>query len=459
MNSVQAGSRERILAFRLSPAQLLILGFAFMITLGSLLLMLPVASSTGEPIRPIDAIFTATSAICVTGLIVLDTPVDFSLFGQTIILILFQIGGLGYMTAATLLLMVLGKRIGLQERMVIQETLSAFSMEGLIRFIIGVVLFSVVLEAIGAVFLILRYREEMETATAIYYGIFHSVSAFNNAGFSLFSNSLIDYRTDPTTNITVMVLIVLGTIGFLVYKDIFNFARKNTYRLALHTKVVLSSTAVLIFVGWASVWLIESQNPNGLQPLGWVDQGVTALFQSVSGRTAGFSSMEVGSLNRATLYLIVILMFIGGSPGSAAGGIKTTTLTILAVAIWATMRGRSDATLFFRRISNDTIAKASFLAAMAMVLVSGSTLLLLYSEEQNMLRTLFEVTSAAGTVGMSTGDGESRSFSALFSDFGKAVIIGTMFLGRIGPLAIGVTALHKRRSARFRFPEEKIMIG
>ena len=459
MNSMIMGLGERVRAIRFSPAQLLVLGFTSLITVGALLLMLPFASSTGESLRPLDAIFTATSAVCVTGLIILDTPGDFSLFGQMIILILFQIGGLGYMTAATLLLMVLGKRIGLQERMVIQETLSIFTMEGLARFIIGIGLFSIAVELIGAAFLSLRYFEDMAPVTAIYYGIFHSVSAFNNAGFSLFSNSLLDYRTDLTTNLVVMVLIILGSFGFLVYRDIFSYIRKKTYRLSLHTKVVLIATVALILVGWGGFWLFESRNPEGLQSFSRVDQGITALFQSVSGRTAGFSSVEVGSLSLPTLYLLVLLMFIGGSPGSAAGGIKTTTLAILAIAIWSTMRGRTDTTIFYRRLSNDVIAKASFLAAMAMVLVSGVTLLLLYSEEQDMLRTLFEVTSAAGTVGMSTGDGGSLSFSAVFTDFGKTVIIVTMFLGRIGPLAIGVTALRRWRSARVRFPEEKIMIG
>lgn len=233
MNGLQVGVLERFRTFRLSPAQLLILGFAGVIAFGSLLLMLPFASSTGQPLRPLDALFTATSAVCVTGLIVLDTPVDFSIFGQIVILILFQVGGLGYMTAATILLLVMGKRIGLQERMVIQETLSSFTMEGLIRFMMGIVLFTFVVELIGAVLLVFRYLQDMTFGKAVYFGIFHSVSAFNNAGFALFSNSLIDFRTDPMTNAVVMVLIVLGTIGFLVYRDVFSYFRKKVYHLPL----------------------------------------------------------------------------------------------------------------------------------------------------------------------------------------------------------------------------------
>ncbi len=460
MNSTHVGVVERIRTFRLSPAQFLVIGFATLISLGAFLLMLPFASAAGQSLRPLEAVFTAASAVCVTGLIILDTPVDFSLFGQIVILILIQIGGLGYMTVATVLLVTLGRRIGLRERLVIQETLSTFTMEGLIRFMIGIVKFTLLIELIGAVLLSMRYLMDMDLSKAVYFGIFHSVSAFNNAGFSLFSNSMIDFRSDPLINGVMMVLILLGSIGFLVYQDVLKFIRKEVYRLSIHTKVVLVLTTVLIVMGWAGFLVFEHHNSTSLQNLSWMDQGLTALFQTVYGRTAGFSSMEVASLSTPTLYLLVILMFVGGGPGSAAGGIKVTTLAIMVIALWATMRGHHEnVTVFYRRIPAHVIAKAFFLAAIGMMLVTGVTLLLLYSEGQTMLRTLFEVTSAAGTVGMSTGDGGSRSFSSLFSDFGKWVIIATMFLGRIGPLAIGITSMQRPRPERVRFPEEKIMIG
>ncbi|HLB94687.1 MAG TPA: potassium transporter TrkG, partial [Nitrospiria bacterium] len=305
------------------------------------------------------------------------------------------------------------------------------------------------------------YLQDMTLSKAIYFGIFHSISAFNNAGFSLFSNSLMNYRSDPMINGVIMVLIILGGLGFLVYQDVLKRIKREVFRLSLHTKVVLVTTMVLILTGWAGVLLFEHRNPMTLQALSWTDQGMTALFQTVSVRTAGFNTIDIGSLSAPTLYLLVILMFIGGSPGSTGGGIKTTTLAIMAVALWSTMRGHAEATLFYRRISPQAIAKAFFLATMAMILVTGMTLLLLYSEGQNinMLRTLFEVTSAAGTVGMSTGDGGVLSFSALFSGFGKAVIVLTMFMGRLGPLIIGVTAMQRLRHERFRYPEGKIMIG
>lgn len=460
MNSTALGVIERVRTFRLSPAQILILGFAVLIGFGTLLLLLPFASSRGQALHPLEALFTATSAVCVTGLIILDTPNDFTLFGQIVILTLVQIGGLGYMTVATIMLVILGKRIGLRERLVIQETFSAFTLEGLIRFIIGIVKFTILVEFTGAVLLAVRFLEDdMALSKAIYFGIFHSISAFNNAGFSLFSNNLMDYRSDPMITSVVIVLIVLGGLGFLVYQDIVKRLKKEALRLTLHTKVVLTTTGILILLGWAGIWLFEYQNPASLQKLSWADQGLAALFHSVSARTAGLNTIDIGSLTAPSLYLLVILMFIGASPGGTGGGIKTTTFAIMAVALWSTMRGHEDATLFYRRISPQAIVKAFFIATMAMVLVTGMTLLLLYSEDQNMLRTLFEAASAFGTVGLSTGDGGVLNFCALFSAFGKLLIILTMLLGRIGPLAIGISAIQRPRHERFRYPEGKIMIG
>ncbi|MEK6684611.1 MAG: TrkH family potassium uptake protein [Nitrospirota bacterium] len=451
---------DQIRTYRLTPTQILALGFAFLITVGTILLSLPFAAADGRVIAPLDALFTATSAICVTGLIIKDTPVDFSLFGQIVILVLIQVGGLGYMSVATFLLVALGKRIGLRERMVIQETLSAFTMEGLIRFIIGILKFTLLLEFTGAVLLAVRFLQDMSLSKAVYFGIFHSISAFNNAGFSLFSNSLMNYRTDPTVNGVVMVLVILGGLGFLVYQDLLKRINREVLRVSLHTKIALVSTGIILLIGWAGIFVFERQNPGeSFKTFSWADQALTALFQSVSARTAGFNTVDVGTLTAPTLYLLVLLMFIGASPGSTGGGIKTTTAAIMAAALWSTMRGREDVTLFYRRISPQVVAKAFFLAAMAMTFITGLTILLLYSEGQAMLQTLFEVASAAGTVGMSTGNGGSLSLSALFGDFGKTVIILTMFLGRIGPLVIGVTALTHIQRSRYRYPEGKVMIG
>ncbi|HLB95077.1 MAG TPA: potassium transporter TrkG, partial [Nitrospiria bacterium] len=282
MNAIQAGVVERVRTFRLSPAQILIIGFAVLIGLGTLLLLLPFATTRSEGLRPLEALFTSTSAVCVTGLIILDTPNDFTLFGQIVILALVQIGGLGYMTAATIFIVVVGKRIGLRERLAIQETLSTFTMEGLIRFIVGIIKFTILVEFTGAALLAVRYLQDMTLSKAIYFGIFHSISAFNNAGFSLFSNSLMNYRSDPMINGVVMVLIVLGGLGFLVYQDVLKRIKREVFRLSIHTKVALTTTIVLILIGWAGILLFEHRNPVTLQALSWTDQGMTALFQTVS---------------------------------------------------------------------------------------------------------------------------------------------------------------------------------
>ena len=444
---------------RLTPTQFLVLGFGGMILVGTGLLALPFASADGRSISLLDALFTATSAICVTGLIVKDTPLDFSLFGQLSILALIQIGGLGYMSVATILLVALGKRIGIRERLIIQETLSTFTTEGLIRFLSAILKFTIVVEVTGAVLLATRFLEDMEPGRALYIGVFHSISAFNNAGFSLFSDSLVAYRTDPVVNGVVMVLVVMGGLGFLVYQDVLKLIRREIRSLSIQTKTILVATVGTILAGWLGILVFEGGNPLTLKPLTWYDKGLTGLFQSVSSRTAGFSTVDVSSFTPPTLYMLVLQMFVGGSPGSTGGGIKTTTMAIMIMALWSTMRGREDVTLFRRRIPPQVIAKAFFLAAIAMNLVTGVTLLLLYTEGRDFLPTLFEVASAAATVGMTTGDGMGRSFVALFSSFGKSVILLTMIIGRIGPLAIGITVMTHVPRARYRYPEGKMMIG
>lgn len=455
----QATLIERFRAHQFTPTQMLGMGFAVVILIGTFLLSLPISVPPGRPISFLDAMFTATSAICVTGLIVKDTPVDFSLFGQGVILGLIQIGGLGYMSVATIFLVVLGKRIGLRERLVIQETLSTFTLEGLIRYLFGIIKFTFAVEAAGGILLAFRFAQDMPPARAAYFGLFHSISAFNNAGFSLFSNSLMDYRDDGLVNAVVITLVILGGLGFLVYQDVLQRLRREVFRLSLHTRIVLVTTAVLISLGSTTVFLFELHNPEGLKTFPWWDKMVTAFFQATSVRTAGFNTVDIGALTPPTLYFLLLLMFIGGSPGSTGGGIKTTTVALMAAALWSTMRGREEVTLYYRRIPPQVIAKAFFLAAMAMFLVTGITLLLLYTEGNTMLRTLFEVTSAASTVGMSTGDGGSRSFCALFSEFGKGVIILTMLIGRIGPLAIGITTMTHVQRSRFRYPEGKVIVG
>ena len=445
-------------AANFTPAQIVPVAFLGVILIGALLLMTPWAT-TRPAIRFIDALFTMTSAVCVTGLIVLDTPKDFTIFGQLVILGGIQLGGLGYSTMATLLLLALGRRIGLRQRMMMMEVLSTLSMEGLVRFVKIIVVITLLVEAAGAVLLSIRFALDTEPLLAIYLGIFHAISAFNNAGFSLFSENLIFYRSDLLINLTISTLIVLGGIGFLVYRDVLDNFHGERVRFSTHTKLAVLVTGLLILGGTAGIWGFEIHNDKTLGALPFGEQVMVAYFHSVSARTAGFNTVDLSLMGHSTLYLLILLMIIGGSPGSTAGGIKTTTFGIIVASIWGTLKGRADVMIFHRRIPQEVVTKSFVLAAMAWALVTGLTMVLSYSESQEFLRILFEVASAAGTVGLSTGDGGVLSFSALFSEFGKFIIIVTMFLGRVGPLLLGLFAVRTHEELRYRYAEARVVIG
>ncbi len=450
---------DRFKEYRATPPQILILGFLVVILAGSLLLSLPFASAPGKSLRWIDALFTSTSAVCVTGLIVLDTPSDFSLFGQLTILLLIQIGGLGYTTAATTLFLFLGKRISIRERLLMKEALNALSTEGILRLTKWIIIITVMVELAGALILSFKFMQQYEPLKAFYLGIFHSISAFNNAGFSLFSDNLVGYRSDGVVNLVVGVLVILGGIGFIVHVELFRYYfKKEIYRLSIHSRLVLVMTAFLITVGTAVIYSFEASNGT-MEGLSTGEKVMASFFQSVAARTAGFNTVDVSRMFPFTLYFIVLLMLIGASPGGTGGGIKTTTFGIMMVALWSTMKGRRDITLFYRRVPLEVIARAFFLAFLAMLLVTGFTLVLLYTEGKGFIMTLFEVASGMATVGLSTGDGGVRSLTALFTDFGKLVMILTMFIGRLGPLTIGIGGLGTTRRERYRYPEEKVIIG
>lgn len=443
---------------RYSTSQIVIGAFLLLILAGSLLLMLPFAT-TGHELRFIDALFTMTSAVCVTGLIVLDTPNDFTLFGQLVILLGIQLGGLGYAATATMLLLAMGRRIGLRERMMMMEALSALSMEGLVRFAKVIVVSTLLIESVGALILAARFSLDMDPARALYFGLFHAVSAFNNAGFSLFADNLIGYRTDLTVNLTITTLIVLGGIGFLVYRDIGDNVQGHRFRLSTHTKLAALVSLLLIVVGTVGIWAFEVQNEKTLAAMPFSHQMLAAYFHSVSARTAGFNTLDLGMVAAPTLYFLILLMIIGASPGGTGGGIKTTTFGIICASIWGTLKGHADVMMFRRRIPQELVTKAYVLAALALGLVTGFTLLLSYSESHAFLKIMFEVASAAGTVGLSTGNGGVLSLSALFTDAGKCVIIVTMFLGRLGPLAIGLFAVKTHEDLRYRYAQARVVLG
>lgn len=447
-----------LLTLKLLPGQIVVLAAGLLILMGSGLLMLPIATPSGVSLRFIDALFTATSAVCVTGLIVLDTPHEFTLFGQLVILLLIQTGGLGYALMATLILLVLGHRIGLRNRMMLAETLSTIDMAGSVRFVKIVASVTLILEGAGTIFLTLRFWQDMDLGQAAYYGVFHAVSAFNNAGFALFSNSLISYRGDLSLNLVVTLLIILGSIGFLVFEDAIDYWKGTRFRIQTHTKLVLITTFVILTVGTLGITVLEWDNGKTLQALPLGERIATAHFHAVS-RTAGFTTIDISYMHDATLYFLLLLMAIGGSPGSMSGGIKTTTIAIVFLTIWTVLRRREDVVVFHRRIPWDLIIRSLCLCMLAFTMITLVTLLLAFTEQQPFLSIMFEVTSAMGIVGMSLGDGNGHSLSALLTDFGKIMIIVSMLLGRFGPLMIGLFAIKTVIHTRYRYPESRVVIG
>jgi trk system potassium uptake protein TrkH len=449
----------RVGRLTVSPAQILVLWFVGVVAVGAVCLSLPFASAPGREISAIDAFFMATSAVCVTGLAVRDLATDLSTAGQLVILGLIQLGGLGYMVASTLIVVLLGQKIGIKQRLVMQEALNVLTVGGLVHLLRGILVVTAVVEALGAAILAMRFSVDFPWPRAIYLGVFHSVSAFNNAGFSLFSANLIPYQRDPTVNLVITTLIITGGIGFIVYRDLLRRLRRETFRLSVHTWMVLTLTAGLIVAGTGLFWALEVRNPSTIGNLRLTDQVMVSYFHAVAARTAGFNTIDLSTASGAALYLVILLMIIGASPGGTGGGIKTTTFGAMLVGLWAGIRGRQDVTAFHRRMPQETVIRAFSVALLAFFLTTGMTLVLQVSEDRDFLRTLFEVASAFGTVGLSTGDGGVLSYTALFSDFGKLIIILTMLIGRIGPLTFGVALIRTEEHRHFRYPPERVLIG
>ncbi len=438
----------------LTPPRILVLGFAGLILLGALFLTLPAATMNGQGLNFLDALFTATSAVCVTGLVVVDTGTYFTTFGQVVILLLIQVGGLGFMTFATLFAIILGRKITLKERLLLQEALNQVSLEGIVRLAKYVIQISFVIEFLGALILTVRWSMDMGWGQAVYFGVFHAVSAFNNAGFDLFGNfsSLTRYQGDVITNLTVMFLIITGGIGFAVLSDVYvNKGRKFT----LHSRAVLMVSGVLVLLGALFIFVLEYTNPHTLGSLDPVAKVLASFFQSVTPRTAGFNTLNLPDLRDTTILMIIVLMFIGASPGSTGGGIKTTTFLAIILSVSSTFKGYCHVTLGERTLPKDIIQKALAMTFLAMMLVLTVTALLTVTEEADFLTLLFEATSAFGTVGLSLG------ITPHLSSLGRLAIIFTMFCGRVGPLTL-VFALAQKRTLvmnQIKYPEERIIIG
>ncbi len=434
-----------------SPPRILVTGFALIILLGGLLLSMPFATADGQGQRYLHGVFEATSATTVTGLVLEDTGTFYSMPGQIILMLLIQIGGIGFMTMATLFALVLRRKISLRERLILQEAMNQSSMEGIVRLIRRVVFYSLAIEAAGLVLFTVRFAVDMPLGQAAYYGLFHSVSLFNNAGFDILGDfrSFTRYVDDPIVNVVSIGLIILGGLGFVVLSDLVDYRKKR--RLTLHSKVVLSMSAALIAIGTAVIFIFEYINT--LQPLGWDGKIWASLFQSVSARSAGSNTVIVADLRQATQFFIVMLMFIGASPGSAGGGIKTTTFTVLIGAVIAMIRGKEDIVLFKHRLARERIYKALTITMLSLALVIAVTMVLSAIEDRQFIRLLFETVSAFSTAGLDTG------LTRQLTDFGKTVIALTMFIGRVGPLTLAYALGPRSEKELYRHPEGKMIIG
>lgn len=438
---------------KVNEIQILVLGFAMVIFIGAILLSLPVSSRNGIYTNFIDCIFISTTATCVTGLVTLDTGTHWSTFGQFIILFLIQIGGLGFMSIATLFSLIMGKRITLKERLVIQQSLNSFSIQGLVKMSKYLLKFTILVEVIGATLLATQFIPEFGIAKGIYYGIFHSISAFCNAGIDLIGNfrSVTPYTDNPIILMTIATLIATGGLGFFVWHEIYSF--RTTKKLSLHSKLVIISTIILIVGGSILMFLFEMSNIKTIGNMTMRDKIVNSIFAAVVPRTAGFNSVPTADMSEGGKFLTMVLMFIGGSPGSTAGGIKTTTTALLIITVISVIRGREDAEIHERRIGKELVYRSLVVATLSMGIVLVATIILCMTEKASLDYIIYEVISAFGTVGLTLG------LTTELSTPGKLLIAFIMYCGRLGPLTVALSLAKRSVPSTIKYPEDRIIIG
>ncbi|MEA4849062.1 MAG: TrkH family potassium uptake protein [Clostridiaceae bacterium] len=447
--------RKRVKA---APTQIIVIGFASMILFGTLLLNLPMASRDGQPVGFINAIFTATSSVCVTGLVVVDTGTHWTVFGQVVIMLLIQAGGLGFMTMSTLFALLLGRRITLKERLLIQESLNQFDLEGLVRLTKNIIIVTFAIEFLGAVFFSIVFIPDYGLKKGIAFGVFHAVTSFCNAGFDLIGDfrSFTPYVDNFIININAMFLIIIGGLGFSVWMDIYGAIKERSLRnVTLHGKVVISTTIILILTGAVFIFIMEFNNTETIKGLSVSGKVMASLFQSVSPRTAGYNTLDMPALTVPTKFITIILMFIGCSPGSTAGGIKTATAAIIFLTVISVIKGKEDPEVFGRHLPKYLVYRAMSVTFISLILVIFVTILLSITEEADFMTLLFETTSAFGTVGLTLG------YSPSLSPFGKIIISMTMFAGRVGPLTLVLALARKAISGKgnVKYPEDRIIVG
>lgn len=442
------------------PTQIMVMGFAMVIFIGAVLLSLPISTQSGESIGFLNALFTSTSAVCVTGLIMVDTATYWNGFGQLVIITLIQIGGLGFMTITTLFALITKKRINLRERLLLQESLNQIDLSGLVKLTRYVLLMTFTIEGIGAILLSTVFIPQFGLARGLWYSIFHAISAFCNAGFDLMGNvsgpftSLTSYVDNYTITLTISSLIIFGGLGFPVILDVIR--NRKISKLNLHSRVVIFTTALLVVGGMLFILSLESNNPKTLGPLDMGGKLLASLFQSVTTRTAGFNTVDLALLHQSSIFVFIILMFIGASPASTGGGIKTTTLATLLITVKSFILGKEDIEVYERRLSTSTVRKSLGIFFIGIVVVVFGTLIIsVTSPNFTLVEAGFEVVSAFATVGSSIGG------SPTLSTLGKMFIILFMFMGRVGSLTIFMALSSRgiKKNPPIRYPEGKIIVG
>jgi trk system potassium uptake protein len=437
------------------------LGFIAVILAGTALLMMPFATNSGQWNNPITALFTATSAVCVTGHVVVDTATHFSGVGQFVIMLLVQIGGLGYMTVTTFLLLLLGRRFGLKDKIAIQQALDRRSLQGSNQILRSIVATTLIFELTGAFLLLLEFVPRVGWPKGLWFAIFHSVSAWNNAGFALFSDNLVSYQGSLLLNMVITGLIIFGGIGYEVILELYLMLRERITNSSIRTvrslnfRVAVSTTIFLLLSGTLAIWLIEMRNAQTLGVLGTGQQLLAAWFQAVTSRTAGFNTIDVSKMTTAGLFITIALMLVGGCPGGTAGGIKTTTARILASSTYAVLQGKESVVLYRRQVPNTLILKAVGVTFGSIMTVVVATIVISLVEPPtlNFIQILFEVVSAFGTVGLSMG------ITADLTPVSKLVLVATMYIGRVGVLLLISALLGDPKSTSIRYPEESLLVG
>ncbi|MBE2926179.1 TrkH family potassium uptake protein [Anoxybacillus flavithermus] len=433
---------------KLNPPQLLAIMFLFLVVVGGVLLKLPIA--TEKDISWLDAFFLSTSAATVTGLAPIDPGSTFTLFGEIVLMVLIQVGGLGIMTFAVLVVIVLGKKIGMKQRMLMQEALNQPSLGGVIRLARNLLLFSLFMECIGVILLAIDWVPKMGWAKGLYYSLFHTIAAFNNAGFALWPDNLSRFVGDPIVNVTITLLIIVGGLGFTVVFDV--LYQRRWRKLSLHTKLMLVMTLIVNVLAIVAIFLFEHNNPKTLGSLPFREQLWAAYFQGITPRTAGFNTIDIGSLEQPTAMLMIFLMFVGAGSTSTGGGIKLTTFAVIVFAVVSFLKGKEETVIWQRTIRHTIILRALAIASMSMLFIFLVTMILTLTEDAPFLVLLFEVVSAFGTVGL------SMNMTPHLSAVGKMLIIGVMLFGKLGPLTL-VYSIAKPKKTNIRYPNGDILTG